>query len=93
MGRKWRVLGMKVRLGVGGVAVTKRRDVSDAETFIIKESEVSVLRWNVFAKLFIFIQEACKEDQLDLEGKCMRKKKDKRFFCGGGLRRPKKRMK
>jgi adenine specific DNA methylase Mod len=35
MRRKWRVLGMKVRLGVGGVAATKRRDVSDPETFII----------------------------------------------------------
>ena len=43
MGRKWRVLGMKVRLGVGGVAVTKRRDICDAETFIEKESEVSIL--------------------------------------------------
>ena len=43
MGRKWRVLGMKVRLGVGGVAVTKRRDICDAETFIVKESEVSIL--------------------------------------------------
>ena len=43
MGRKWRVLGMKVRLGVVGVAVTKRRDICDAETFIEKDSEVSIL--------------------------------------------------
>ena len=38
--KKWRVLGMKVRLGVGGVAMTKRRDIGDAETFIVKETEV-----------------------------------------------------
>ena len=41
--KKWRVLGMKVRLGVGGVAMTKRRDIGDADTFIVKESEVSII--------------------------------------------------
>ena len=41
--KKWRVLGMKVRLGVGGMAMTKRRDIGDADTFIVKESEVSIV--------------------------------------------------
>ena len=41
MAKKWRMVGMKVRLGVGGVGITKRRDVDNAETFIVKESEVS----------------------------------------------------
>ena len=38
IGRKWRVLGMKVRVGVA--PVVKRRNVNDAETFIVKETEV-----------------------------------------------------
>eukprot|EP00092_Neocalanus_flemingeri_P051874 GFUD01060458.1.p1 GENE.GFUD01060458.1~~GFUD01060458.1.p1 ORF type:complete len:175 (+),score=63.23 GFUD01060458.1:135-659(+) len=66
IGRKWRVLGMKVRVGIA--PVVKRRNLNDAETFIVKETE-----------------EACKEDQLDLEGKCMRKKKDKRHFRRSGV--------
>ena len=45
---------MKVRLGVGGMAVTKRRDVSDAETFIVKESEESILKRNDFCGLISF---------------------------------------
>ena len=40
IGRKWRVLGMKVRVGA---AVTKRRNINDAETFIVKETEVKIL--------------------------------------------------
>ena len=40
--KKWRVLGMKVRLGVGGLTMTKRREIGDADTFIVKESEVSI---------------------------------------------------
>ena len=35
--------GLAMGRGVGGVAVTKRRDICDAETFIEKESEVSIL--------------------------------------------------
>ena len=30
-------------------------------------------------------QEASKEDQMDLEGKCMRKTKDKRYFRKSGV--------
>ena len=41
MAKKWRMAGMKVRLGVGGMGITKRRDVGNAETFIVKESEVT----------------------------------------------------
>ena len=35
--------------------------------------------------LLSILQEASKEDQLDLEGKCHRKKADKRFFRRGGV--------
>ena len=41
--RKWRVLGMKVRVVGLGMAVVKRRNVNDAETFIVKETEVRKL--------------------------------------------------
>merc|ERR1711887_76774 len=56
--RRWRILGMKIKFGLGTQAMAvKRRNLKDADSFIDKESE-----------------EATKEDQLDLEGKCMRKK-------------------
>ena len=35
--------------------------------------------------LISMLQEASKEDQLDLEGKCHRKKADKRYFRRGGV--------
>jgi len=54
--RKWRVLGMKVRVGVTA-NVVRRRKVNDANTFIDKETEAVAM-----------------EDNLDLEGKCERKK-------------------
>jgi len=67
--RRWRILGMKIKFGLGAqVMAVKRRNLKDAESFIDKESE-----------------EACKEDQMDLEGKCMRKKMDKRHFRKGGI--------
>merc|ERR1712098_973092 len=67
--RRWRVLGMKIKFGLGAQALaTKKRNLADASTFIEKESE-----------------EASKEDQLDLEGKCFRKKADKRYFRRGGV--------
>merc|ERR1711862_971519 len=67
--RKWRILGMKIKFGLGTQAMAvKRRNMKDAESFIDKESE-----------------EATKEDQLDLEGKCMRKKMDKSHFRKGGV--------
>merc|ERR1712121_92928 len=67
--RRWRILGMKIKFGLGTQAMAvKRRNLRDVESFIDKESE-----------------EATKEDQLDLEGKCMRKKMDKRHFRKGGV--------
>ena len=33
----------------------------------------------------MYLQEATKEDQMDMEGKCMRKKMDKRHFRRGGV--------
>merc|ERR1712071_339318 len=66
--RRWRILGMKIKFGLGAQLAVKKRNLKDSESFIDKESE-----------------EACKEDQLDLEGKCMRKKMDKRHFRRGGI--------
>ena len=47
------------------------------------------LDWIMFVddKIYLLsiLQEASKEDQLDLEGKCHRKKADKRFFRRGGV--------
>merc|ERR550519_864106 len=62
--RRWRILAMKVRFGLGASAMAvKARNLKDAASFIDKETE-----------------EATKEDQMDLEGKCARMKKDKRHF-------------
>merc|ERR1711923_379774 len=61
--RRWRVLGMKIKFGLGAQAMAlKQRNVKDASSFIDRETE-----------------EASKEDQLDLEGKCARKTRDKRY--------------
>merc|ERR1711962_91128 len=68
--RRWRVLALKVKFGLGAnVLAIKKRNLSDISTFIDQETE-----------------EATKEDQMDLEGKCMRKKTDKRHFRRGGVR-------
>merc|ERR1712240_477699 len=68
--RRWRILAMKVRFGLGASAMAvKARNLKDAASFIDKETE-----------------EASKEDQMDLEGKCARIKKDKRHFRRGGVR-------
>ena len=83
--KKWGMVGLKVRQGVGGMVRTKRRDVKDAETFIVKESEVMIVLPKTFESYFLYFQEACKEDQLDLEGKCLRKKADKRYFRRSGV--------
>jgi len=67
--RRWRVLGMKIKFGLGAQAMSvKRRNTKDASSFIDNETE-----------------EATKEDQLDLEGKCGRKTKDRRYFRKGGV--------
>merc|ERR1712107_971353 len=56
--RRWRVLALKVKFGLGAnVLAIKKRNLSDISTFIDQDTE-----------------EATKEDQMDLEGKCMRKK-------------------
>jgi len=68
--RRWRVLALKVKFGLGAnVLAVKKRNLNDISTFIDQETE-----------------EATKEDQMDLEGKCMRKKADKRHFRRGGVR-------
>merc|ERR1711962_1657492 len=68
--RRWRVLALKVKFGLGAnVLAIKKRNLNDISTFIEQETE-----------------EATKEDQMDLEGKCMRKKTDKRHFRRGGVR-------
>merc|ERR1712240_866975 len=68
--RRWRILAMKVRFGLGASAMAvKARNLKDAASFIDKETE-----------------EVSKEDQMDLEGKCARIKKDKRHFRRGGVR-------
>merc|ERR1711997_37642 len=67
--RRWRVLGMKIKFGLGAQAMAlKQRNLKDASSFIDRETE-----------------EASKEDQLDLEGKCARKTRDKRYFRRGGV--------
>ena len=41
--RRWRVLGMKIKFGLGAQALAvKRRNLLDATSFIDKESEVMV---------------------------------------------------
>lgn len=39
--RRWRILGMKIKFGLGAQALaTKRRNIQDASSFIDRESEV-----------------------------------------------------
>ena len=40
--RRWRVLGMKIKFGLGAQLAVKRRNLLDATSFIDKESEVMV---------------------------------------------------
>jgi hypothetical protein len=43
--RRWRILGMKIKFGLGTqVMAVKRRNLKDADSFIDKESEVSLIR-------------------------------------------------
>ena len=84
--RRWRVLLMKIKFGLGAHAMAvKKRNIADASTFIEKETEVIhfISPPQRFKK--ILFQEASKEDQLDFEGKCHRKKVDKRYFRRGGV--------
>ena len=38
--RRWRILGMKIKFGLGAQLAVKKRNLKDAESFIDKESEV-----------------------------------------------------
>ena len=49
--RRWRVLGMKIKFGLGAQSLaTKKRNLADASTFIEKESEVCL---NIHLSFFI----------------------------------------
>ena len=54
--RRWRVLGMKIKFGLGAQTLAvKRRNMKDAESFIDKESEVinKSQHFNIFFHEFI----------------------------------------
>merc|ERR1712098_300787 len=68
--RRWRVLGLKVKFGLS------------ANLMAVKKRNMNDLNSFIDKET----EEACKEDQLDLEGRCMRKKLDKRHFRRGGIR-------
>ena len=74
---------MKVKFGLGAnFLAVKKRNLNDITTFIDQETEVvNFLSTSENEKTSLCssenhktIQEATKEDQMDLEGKCMRKK-------------------
>merc|ERR1711970_57767 len=67
--RRWRVLGLKVKFGLA------------ANLMAVKKRNLNDL--NSFMDRDT--EEATKEDQLDLEGRCARKKLDKRHFRRGGV--------
>ena len=68
---------MKVKFGLGAnFLAIKKRNLNDISTFIDHETEVvneASLNLKIGNENKNF-QEATKEDQMDLEGKCMRKK-------------------
>merc|ERR1712198_71876 len=68
--RRWRVLALKVEFGLG------------ANFLAIKKRNLNDINTFIDQET----EEATKEDQMDLEGKCMRKKTDKRHFRRGGVR-------
>merc|ERR1711971_584344 len=68
--RRWRVLAFKVKFGLG------------ANFLAIKKRNLNDINTFIDQET----EEATKEDQMDLEGKCMRKKPDKRHFRRGGVR-------
>lgn len=67
--RRWRVLGMKIKFGLVTQAMAVKRRNLQDASSFIDKES----------------EEASKEDQLDLEGKCHRKKEDKRYFRRGGV--------
>ena len=49
--RRWRVLGMKIKFGLGAQAMAvKRRNLQDASSFIDKETEVKDIAIIIFSK-------------------------------------------
>merc|ERR1712032_202758 len=66
---RWRVLGMKIKFGLVTQAMAVKRRNLQDASSFIDKES----------------EEASKEDQLDLEGKCHRKKEDKRYFRRGGV--------
>ena len=49
--RRWRVLGMKIKFGLGAQAMAvKRRNIQDASSFIDKETEVKDIAIIIFSK-------------------------------------------
>ena len=84
---------MKVKFGLGAnFLAVKKRNLNDITTFIDQETEVVNYYFDQHLKMrrhvcvhlandnHKTIQEATKEDQMDLEGKCMRKKVIKDSF-------------
>merc|ERR1712098_386404 len=67
--RRWRVLGLKVKFGLS------------ANLMAVKKRNLNDLNSFIDRET----EEASKEDQLDLEGRCARKKLDKRHFRRGGV--------
>ena len=80
---RWRVLALKVKFGLGAnFLAVKKRNLNDITTFIDQETEVVnyLCQHLCLSENHKTNQEATKEDQMDLEGKCMRKKVIRFFF-------------
>eukprot|EP00092_Neocalanus_flemingeri_P032687 GFUD01035552.1.p1 GENE.GFUD01035552.1~~GFUD01035552.1.p1 ORF type:complete len:158 (+),score=51.05 GFUD01035552.1:77-550(+) len=67
--KRWRILAMKIKFGLGATAMATKKRD-------LKDADSFIDKES---------EEASKEDQMDLEGKCMRKKMDKRRFRKGGI--------
>ena len=72
---------MRAGVGLG----LKRRDLADSDTFLVRDTEVREDQNYIFLLNFSLFQEASVVDQLDLEGKCMRRPRDKRYFRKTGV--------
>ena len=71
------MLALKVKFGLGAnFLAVKKRNLNDITTFIDQETEVVnyLCQHLCLSENHKTNQEATKEDQMDLEGKCMRKK-------------------
>merc|ERR1711874_194062 len=68
--RRWRVLALKVKFGLGASMLALKKRNLNDIDSFIDKES----------------EEATVDDQMDLEGKCMRKTMDKRHFRRGGVR-------